>query len=222
MLGQSQNISNLEMELTYASLNILLFLAPGFLVTTLIGMLVYRRESDVLKSIVSALMWSLIIYAACALVGHDAAVTLNETKKGDVTSYGIAFAPNSLVWLTAMSVFAAVLSSVLLNSDLIGKVLRKFHLTTRSGRENIWLDVFAEYRTFVLLHLSDGRRVSGWVLHYSNSAKDGLIYLSEPRWVGDDGNYIETSSHGIFFIHPELIAFVEFLEKLETPEQGKK
>ena len=55
------------MNLSYEALNILLFLCPGLLATSILRMLVYRKEVGVFEKIVAALISSLLIYAFCGL-----------------------------------------------------------------------------------------------------------------------------------------------------------
>ncbi len=199
------------MQLSYDALNILLFLCPGLLATVIIRLLVYRKETGMFETVVSALLWSLIIYALCAAIGRDAAVQLTETKRGETVLRGITYNPAAIVWMLGFGVGLAMLVAAVLNHDWLGRALRWTRITSRSGRATIWLDVFAQYRTFVIVHLSDERRIFGWVLHYSNSGDDGYIYLHEPKWIDDENKYVETGSHGVFFVKRELIDFIEFL-----------
>lgn len=199
------------MELSYDALNILLFLCPGLLATVIIRLLVYRKETGTFETIVSALLWSLLIYAVCAALGRDAAVQLTETKRGDTTFRGISYNPGAIGWMLGIAVAFAAVVAAALNHDWIGRLLRWTRITTQSGRATIWLDVFAQYRKFVVVHLSDERRVFGWVLHYSNSGDDGYIYLHEPKWINEKNEYVPTGSHGVFFVKRDLIDFIEFL-----------
>lgn len=199
------------MQLSYDALNILLFLCPGLLITVVIRLLVYRKESGMFETIVSALLWSLLVYAALTAIGRDAAVQLTETKRGDTTYRGIVFNPSAIGWMLCLAALVAALTAFALNRDWFGKFLRWTGISSQSGRATIWLDVFAEYRKFVVVHLSDERRVFGWVLHYSNSGDDGYIYLHEPRWIDAENRWIDTGSHGIFFVKRDLIDFIEFL-----------
>lgn len=208
------------MTLSYDALNVLLFLCPGLLATTVIRLLVYRKGSDVFATIVESLLWSILIYAFASWLSVDAAVRLTETKSGDTVSRGISYNPKALSSLVLLSVAIAVVTALALNRNWLGKALRFFGISSQSGRATIWLDVFAEYRKFVVVHLSDERRVSGWVLHYSNSSDDGNIYLSEPRWIDSENKFIPNDSHGIFFVKKELIDFIEFQNLPSSPPKS--
>ncbi|MBS0662844.1 MAG: hypothetical protein JSR48_06245 [Verrucomicrobia bacterium] len=200
------------MQLSYEVLNVLLFLCPGLLASTVLRLLVYRKESSPYDKVVSALLWSLLIYALCALIGHGAAVQMSETKRGDATYKGIVYSAAAIFWLLGMSLVAPTLLAFAFNRDLVGWVLRKLRITSQSARATIWLDVFAEYRRYVVVHFADGRRVYGWVMHYSNSAEDGNIYLYEPQWLDDQNKLTANESHGLFLVKRELIDFIEFLK----------
>jgi hypothetical protein len=198
------------MQLSYDALNILIFLFPGLLAASTVRLLVYRKETGVFETIVTALLWSVAVYGFCAWIGQDVAMRLTETKQGDTVLRGIAWNPGSIGTMLCVSLLSALGVCYILNHDLIGAALRKLRVTTQSGRATIWLDVFAEYKRFVIVHLKDQRRVFGWVQHYSNSPDDGYIYLYEPKWITDDNKFIESTSHGLFFTKRELIDFIEF------------
>jgi hypothetical protein len=199
------------MQFSYEALNIVFFLLPGLLVTVVIRLLVYRKDASIFETFVSALLWSLVVYTISALIGNDVAVQLSETKRGDTVYRGITFNPAAITSVVSVAIGLALVTSLTLNHDWLGKVLRLMRITSQSGRANIWLDVFSEYRTFVIVHLVDERRVFGWVLHYSNTGDDGYIYLHEPKWIDENNEYVTTGSHGIFFVRPNLIDFIEFL-----------
>ncbi len=206
------------MQLSYEVLNILLFLCPGLLASWVLRLLVYRKESSAFDKVVGALLGSLVIYALCAGFGHDAAVQMTETKHGDVVTRGITYNASAIAWLFGVATALPLLMVYALNQDWLGRALRKIRITSQSARATIWLDVFAEYRRYVVVHLADERRVFGWIMHYSNTAEDGFIYLHGPKWLDAKNQYIETNSHGLFLVKRDLIDFIEFLQ---SPEETK-
>lgn len=199
------------MNISYEALAILLFLSPGLLGISMVRALVYRKKAGVFETIVSALVWSMCIYAIVGLVSDELPVVLIESNLGMQTEYGVRFDQHSIWLAVGLTVFGAILISFSLNKDWAGWLMRKIGITTLSGRVSIWLDVLAEHQTCVVVHLTDQRRVVGWIERYSNSAEEGYFYLALPQWIKDDGSYSEQVSDGIFFTNPKLIDFIEFV-----------
>lgn len=97
----------------------------------------------------------------------------------------------------------------LINSDYITKLFRLLGVTDRTSRENTWLDVFATQKRYIIVNLSDGRRVHGWPMYYCSSPDVGSLYLYDPAWVTDNG-YNEIDIHGLFLVKKDYIESIEF------------
>jgi hypothetical protein len=52
------------------------------------------------------------------------------------------------------------------------------------------LNVFIEQQRCVIVNFTDGRRLFGWPELYSDDANEGMLYLSSPKWLTDEGEYI--------------------------------
>ena len=60
------------------------------------------------------------------------------------------------------------------------------------------------------VRLSDGRRLFGWPLYYSNQPEEGLLYLYDPAWIDKDGKYIDLDAHGILLTRKDGIDSIVF------------
>jgi hypothetical protein len=109
-----------------------------------------------------------------------------------------------------LSVLLPLAWGYLLNNDLLTRILRFLKITSSTSRQNIWLDVFSEQKRYVIVTLSDGRRIFGWPMHYSSSPKDAYVYLYNPSWVNDDRTYTDMGVHGLFLVRKKYIDFIEF------------
>ena len=210
------------MEITFETLSVLMFLIPGFMVTLIRDGLVFSGKRDKAVVLVEALIWSFLIYMVLSGFFSVQPVHLVETKSGEKTSYGIIYSGGAIWLIFATSLAFAALSAWIINNDRLTRVFRFLKITTRSSRGSIWLDVFAVQKRYVIVHLVDGRRVFGWVMNYSNTAKDACIYLYDFAWINDDSNaYIKTDSHGLLFFRKDSIDFIEFtnLDKDRAQEE---
>lgn len=63
---------------------------------------------------------------------------------------------------------------------------------------------------YVEVALTDGRRLFGWPLYYSNHPDEGLLYLYDAAWIDADGNYLDLDAHGILLTKKDDIAAIVF------------
>jgi hypothetical protein len=202
-----------SMEITYEALTIFLLLIPGFLSSAILNAIVVRKRSEGFSAIIEALVFTFLIYVVVALVYNRAPVSVTITETSDGKNYALNLMPGVLALTFALSVSIPLLLGVLVTHDLHMKVLRAIKITHKTARENAWLDVFIDNNRFVIVNLSDGRRVSGWPMYYSDDPSERMLYLKDPAWVVDkDGksDYIDMDIDGIFLVKQDLIMSIEF------------
>ena len=66
---------------------------------------------------------------------------------------------------------------------------------------------------------ADGRLLCGWPEYYSNDTAEGLLYISDPAWVEDDGNYSDLGVHGILLTNKDMMDSIMFTHV--TPTNAK-
>ena len=102
------------------------------------------------------------------------------------------------------------------------------HATQRTTRSSVWSDVFHERRGVVLVELGDGRRVMGWIQHYSDDPKESSLFLEKAAWIDDAGENIEIQGGGILITKELGVKSIEFLNstvaesKAESKEASLK
>jgi hypothetical protein len=182
---------------------------------------VQRSEQDNVEKIIEALIFSFSIYAMVNLFAAWKPVVY-ATKSGDLTTYTFSTDRKFLAILALFTVIVPVATGAILHHDLIMKLLRVLQITDKTARDSLWQDVFIEQKRFLVVHMKDERRIYGWPMYYSNNPKEGFLYLYNPAWIDDDGNYIECGTHGVL-IQMENIDFIEFIkEKSEKNYPVKK
>ena len=67
----------------------------------------------------------------------------------------------------------------------------------------------------------DGRQLFGWPHYYSNFPEEGLLYLYDPAWIDDDGNYVDLGAHGIVLTKKDGIEAIIFT-KLEFGQAASR
>ena len=91
------------------------------------------------------------------------------------------------------------------------RLLRRLKVTNKTARDTVWLDVFTDQKRYLIVNLSDGRRVFGWPMYFSDTPKEGNLYLYDPSWITENGDYIDLDIHGLFLVKADNIDSIEFL-----------
>lgn len=169
--------------------DVLLLLIPG-LVTTLVyyGMSEQEKPTQ-FNLVVLALIFTVIVHSVISLI-----VGLFPLSRmfADNLKFG---AEQSLFIFMALIVGLAL--AALANSDWVHSKLRKLGLTQKSWYPSVWSRVFREYRTYVVLHLKDERRLYGWPQIWPQSSDDGHFLITRASWITETklrGARIETVS----------------------------
>ena len=76
----------------------------------------------------------------------------------------------------------------------------------------MWLDVFIEHRRFIIIQFTDGRRLYGWPELYSDDVNEGLLYLTYPQWIDDDGQYVPLKVSGFLIVDRSSIKSIMFTD----------
>jgi hypothetical protein len=199
----------MDMNLTTETLAIFTLLVPGFITSAILNLLTVRKDRDALARIIEALVFSFLIYAVASYFLHQNPTTLIETKNDNEKEYTVTYNPEYTATVTVVAIVMACIFGWAFNSGCIMELARKLRLTTKTGRMSLWADVFATQRRYVIVNLSDGRRIFGWPMFTSDTSEEGTLYLYDPAWV-DDGKYIELDIHGLFLVKKDYIESIEF------------
>jgi hypothetical protein len=183
-------------EATGETLTVFVLLLPGFLASIALNLLLVRRPQDNLSKLIEALVLSFLIYAV--LFGVFGILPMVPRGHPDLPDVQVN--ARFLLAASALSLAIPMLIGFLVTNDLHMRLMRSVGLSSKTARDTTWLDVFTDQKRYVVVNLSGGRRVFGWPLYYSNSPEEGLLYLYDPAWIGDDGAYTPLDTHGIFLV----------------------
>ena len=194
-------------------LKVLLVLLPGFVTTGVIRALTISPEAGEFDKIVRALSYAFINYMILAVVRSASAI-----KYLDPTATPL-LQPLDIALLGLIALIVGCFVSAYKNND--GHwVFRRFRITRRSSRSDIWQDCLAvEGSKFhVVVTLEDGRRVLGWMVRHSDEMEKPALFLKDATWLSESGD-VPVGNEGILLMAPMKIASVEFLRTEQTPQE---
>lgn len=194
---------------TFQAIQIFLFLIPGFMAAKILDTLVIRRQTQKeLESMIEALIFSMIIYTVYSFSGEISPITLDQTNN----SFAYNYDARSFMILVGIGILLPVLLAFIINNDLHMKLARVLKITKKTARLSVWHDTFYDKKPMVVLDFSDGRRLFGWVEHYSDDPDKPFLYVAKPQWI-DGENYVETGLEGMLITPEQKISFIEFLKE---------
>jgi hypothetical protein len=197
-------------------LQIFLLLLPGFCTQKIKAKIATLKASTDLDRITDALVYSLLNYASVILFGWLAGIKVPnvydavKAEKIDLTSVG--FTPGFIVALFGVSLFWGFLIGFADDQDWLYRILRAARLSTKSGRVNVWSDVFHDVqRVWVRVHLEDGRMIVGWPDYYSGESGQRELFLKDAAFMDQDGSEYPVDGPGVLVTIHGKIAVVEML-----------
>ena len=198
------------MRLTAETLTLFLLLVPGFVSSAVLNAIVARPAKGHVGHVIEALVFSCLIYACLAPFFGGNPVSVEVTAVEGQTTYRPTADPGFLVSAMGLAVAFALAVGASTTHDLHMKMLRWMRVTYRTARDSTWLDIFIDQQRYVEITFTDGRRLFGWPLYYSNQPEEGLLYLYDAAWIDDGGNYVELNAHGILLTKRDEIREIVF------------
>ena len=199
---------------TTEALGVLLLLLPGFSCAYLVQRLAVRPKQTELDKAIEALLFSFFLYLATAPF-FSYSLPLSWQKKTAESTEQYSFHLNwpYMAVLAALALALGILYSANLNHDWLLLLLRKLRITQRTARSSIWNDAFQDIPgTFVLVQLSDGRSLIGFVRYYSDEQDDASLFLEDAAWIVDQkGTQSPIDGPGILLTKQAGIESVSFL-----------
>ena len=192
--------------LTNEFIEILKFLLPGFITAWVFyGLTAYAKPSQ-FERVVQALIFTIIVQAIVIVI-HWSAELIGEY-------YFIIGRWNNnlnLIYSIVIAFIIGLLFSYFANNDKIHSFLRKKRITKQTSFPSEWFGSFSQFKTYVVLHLRDGRRIYGWPEEWPSQFDNGHFSIAEAEWLDND-NRIELTRVSNILIPATEVLFVEFME----------
>ena len=203
-------------ELSKDLIALLGFLAPGFLMAWVFYAFTNFIKPAQFERIVQAVIFTVIVKVIVAI--EEFFLVLIGTKWFALGQW------STDVELAAALITAVVLGlifSVAINRDWLHKLLRRVGGSQRSADLSEWGHIFSTYQQFVVLHLSEDRRIMGWPTVWPSSPESGHFFLTSAAWLGEEADVDLVNDEGIV-VSVKDVKFVEFVKKgLKENEQSK-
>lgn len=198
-------------ELAKETVALLSFLLPGFIVAWAIyGLTSYPKPSQ-FERVIQALIFTLIVRAVVFL------------EQGFLEWIGrccFVLRP----WDAAAELFTSLGSAVLvslgfvcaINKDALHRVLRRVGVSSRDAYPSEWVTAFTACPRYVVLHLTDGRRLYGWPRVWPSDPRQGHFLVKFAAWI-QESDPVELAGVEGVLIAARLVHHVEFME---VPRNG--
>lgn len=198
------------MRLTVETLTLFLLLMPGFVSSAVLNTIAVRQAKGRVDQMIEALVFSFLIYGCLVPFFGGSPVSIAVATVEGETTYRPTADPAFLGWAIGLAVAFALAVGTSITHDLHMKVLRRIGVTFRTARDNTWLDIFSDQERYIEVNFTDGRRLFGWPLYYSNHPDEGLLYVCDAAWIDGKGAYVELNAHGILLTRKDDIREIVF------------
>jgi Family of unknown function (DUF6338) len=206
------------------ALGILLLLLPGFSCAFLVQHIAVRAKQTELDKIVEALLLSFILYLVTSPFFHySLPLSWTPISQQNYSTYTFRLNWPYVFSLFLISIGIALLYGANINHDWLLHLLRKCKITERTARSSIWNDTFQDVQnTYILVGLSDGRSVLGYLRYYSDEYEEASVFLEGASWLLENGDQQPIDGPGILLTKEAGIQSVAFLypdisEEAEPP-----
>lgn len=186
---------------------LLFFLLPGFLCAWIFYGLASHPKPGQFERTVEALVFTFVVHAAVRLVEYVLVAI------GQIWSIGLWTATSQLVWSALLAVLLGVIVASAVNRDTFHTWLRKRNLTSRTSHPSEWFCVLDSNTSLLILHLTDGRRLTGWPKEWPVEPSEGQFYLLRPAWISEDGGVVELHGLDGILIHANEVRWIEITSK---------
>jgi hypothetical protein len=206
--------------ITSELISILGFLLPGFITSFLFYSLTAFPKKSEFEAIVIALVYTVIINSLVEILEYILlGMGTHLFTFGDWTQL------SKTIWSIIIAILIGILITFLYNNDIIHRFLRKLRITNQTSYPSEWYGIFSETKSYIVLHLVDGRRIMGWPMEWPANSKNGHFILEDADWLIDkEGkseqiSLINVEKIMIDAVNVEMVEFVKDSNKLEGEQK---
>jgi hypothetical protein len=182
-------------------------LLPGFMAAAIFYTLTAHPKTSEFERIVQALIFTVFLKILVTPVPW-----VLRRIGSRWLSFGPWTADAELAWMTVFALPLGLLFVWISNGDVCHRFARKFGLTSRTSYPTEWYAAFAREQRWVILHLSEGRRLYGWPEEWPDQPDKGHFVIDQPEWVMEDGKRIPILQARKYIISCSEVKSVELLE----------
>lgn len=185
---------------------LLKYLLPGFLTAWLFyGFTSYPKPSE-FERVVQALIFTLIVQAGVYCIKSLLVWIGTFFSVGPWTDHSDLLAS---IGCAAMLGFALAYFA---NTDKFHRFFRRIGITKETSYPSEWFGVFSNQVTYVVLHLTDERRIYGWPIEWPSEPGKGHFSLTQVSWLTEEKEIPLLTVEAVL-VRAEDVKRVEFMKK---------
>ena len=202
-----------------------LALLPGFLTAWFFYGLTPHPKSGQFERVVQALIFTGIIHAIVLVIRWGLLLL------GRVCAFGEWTTDVAFVYSMGVAVILGLVVAKFANNDTVHrffrdtKWLKKVKLdgiTTKTSYASEWYSAFRQDKRWVVLHLTDGRRLLGWPCEWPDQPDSGHFLIMEPVWLLPDNSQAPMDRVEKMIVAAKDVKMVECLKFTEEITAHKK
>ena len=181
-------------------------LMPGFLTGWVVyGLTTYTKPPQ-FERVVQALIYSFLVNGLVAIL-EVVLLFVGKTIK-----LGIWDKSSEVIASTMIALLLGILLSFYMRNDAFFKLARHLKLTTRTPFPSEWYGAFAVKPRYLVLHLSGGRRISGYPIEWPTEPTVGHFRLTDTAWLDDENTETPLDGDQSILIEAKQVEMVELLK----------
>ena len=181
-------------------------LMPGFLTAWVVyGLTTYTKPPQ-FERVVQALIYSFLVNGLVAIL-EVVLLFVGKTIK-----LGIWDKSSEVIASAMIALLLGILLSFYMRNDAFFKLARHLKLTTRTPFPSEWYGAFAVKPRYLVLHLSGGRRISGYPIEWPTEPTVGHFRLTDAAWLDDENTETPLDGDQSILIEAKQVEMVELLK----------
>jgi hypothetical protein len=161
-------------------LTLLTQLMPGFLTAWVVyGLTTYTKPPQ-FERVVQALIYSFIVNGLVAIL--EGVLLL----AGKAVRLGVWDKSSEVIASAAVALLLGLVLSYYMRTDTFFRLARRLNLITRTAFPSEWYGAFATKPRYLVLHLTGGRRISGYPTEWPTEPSAGHFRLTDAAWIDEE------------------------------------
>jgi hypothetical protein len=150
----------------------------------------------------------------------DSAYEATRIRTSHTSAHFHADRPNDRIFGATAQFAAPAITAVVVglafagcaNNDVFHTLARRMRLTKETSYPSQWFSALTKNVTYVVLQLTDERRLYGWPTEWPSDPREGQFVLQQASWLTKDGE-VPISGVASVMLDVRDVKWVEFMEK---------
>jgi Family of unknown function (DUF6338) len=188
-------------------------LLPGFVAAGVFHTLTSHPKASEFERLIQALIFTTFLKLITILL------------KGALLEVGRLFSVGrwtpdvEIGWSITLAVPLGLIFAWFANTDTFHRFARAQGLSARTSYPSEWYGAFVREKRWVVLNLTDGRRLYGWPEEWPDQSDKGHFVLDQPQWLLDSGERAPLYKVERFMVPAADVKMVEFVKEDEEVTQ---